>query len=128
MLLSQAFAAALPADREGDIVNLNDVHALRPRAEYFAYTQSKAALHDLTRQPGAWPGAALRVNEIALGAVLPPASPPESYGARRPRRAAAAPLPDARRRGRRAAVPAGVPGGDGRQTILVDGGEHLSVN
>ena len=79
LLLSQAFAAALPADREGDIVNLNDIHALRPRADYFAYTQSKAALHDLTRNLALALAPRVRVNEIALGAVLPPASPPESY-------------------------------------------------
>jgi len=55
LLLARAFADALPADRAGDIVNLNDVHALRPRGGYFAYTHSKAALHALTRNLAAQP-------------------------------------------------------------------------
>ncbi len=79
LLLSHAFVEALPDAGSGDIVNINDIHALRPRPDYFAYTHSKAALHALTGNLAAALAPAVRVNEIALGAVLPPAAPPEGY-------------------------------------------------
>lgn len=79
LLLSRAFAAALSDGMAGDIVNINDIHALSPRPDYFAYTHSKAALHALTANLAAALAPAIRVNEIALGAVLPPAAPPEGY-------------------------------------------------
>jgi len=79
LLLSRAFVAALPAEREGDIINLNDIHVMSPRADYFAYTHSKASLHVLTGNLAAALAPRIRVNEIALGAVLPPAVPPEGY-------------------------------------------------
>jgi NAD(P)-dependent dehydrogenase (short-subunit alcohol dehydrogenase family) len=79
MLLSQAFAGGLPEGVEGDIINLNDIRSLEPRPQYFAYTQSKAALHALTGNLAAALAPRIRVNEIALGAVLPPASPPDAY-------------------------------------------------
>jgi NAD(P)-dependent dehydrogenase (short-subunit alcohol dehydrogenase family) len=71
-LLSRAFALALPADRRGDIVNLNDWRALRPGADHFAYTVSKVGLHGLTRSMAVALAPRIKVNEIALGAVLPP--------------------------------------------------------
>jgi len=80
LLLARDFADALPDGRAGDIVNLNDIHALRPRGDYFAYTHSKAALHALTRNLAVALAPRVRVNEIALGAVLPPAAPPDGYG------------------------------------------------
>ena len=71
-LLARAFASALPAERRGDIVNLNDWRALRPGADHFAYTVSKVGLHGLTRSLAVALAPRIRVNEIALGAVLPP--------------------------------------------------------
>ena len=79
LLLSQAFAAALPTDGAGDIINITDIHALRPRPDYFAYTHSKAALHALTANLAAALAPRIRVNEIAPGAVMPPSAPPEGY-------------------------------------------------
>lgn len=78
-LLAQAFARALPADRRGDIVNLNDWRALRPGADHFAYTVSKAGLHGLTQSLAVALAPRIKVNEIALGAVLPPERAPEAY-------------------------------------------------
>jgi len=78
-LLARAFARALPPDRGGDIVNLNDWRALRPGADHFAYTVSKAGLHGLTRSLAVALAPRVRVNEIALGAVLPPEKATEAY-------------------------------------------------
>ena len=78
-LLSQAFAHQLPNDREGDIVNLNDIRGLRPGTDHFAYTISKVGLHGLTLGLAQAFAPRIRVNELALGAVLPPERAPDSY-------------------------------------------------
>ena len=49
VLLSQAFAAALPADRQGLIVNIIDQRVLRPTPQFFSYAVSKAALWSATQ-------------------------------------------------------------------------------
>ena len=78
-LLSQALAAGLPAETPGDIINLNDYRALRPGSDHFAYTISKVGLHGLTRSLALSLAPRIRVNEVALGAILPPEGAPESY-------------------------------------------------
>jgi pteridine reductase len=70
-LLSQAFARAL-ADKPGSIVNLLDWRALRPEDDHFAYNISKAALSALTRGLAVALAPRIRVNGLALGAILPP--------------------------------------------------------
>jgi len=71
-LLSQAFAEQLPQDHEGRIVNILDWRALRPRADHFPYTVSKAALAAMTKSLAAALAPRITVNGLALGAVLPP--------------------------------------------------------
>lgn len=78
-LLSRAFAAQLAPDGPADIINLNDHRALRPGADHFAYTISKVGLHGLTRSLALALAPRIRVNELALGAVLPPVGTPEEY-------------------------------------------------
>jgi len=80
-LLGQAMARQADADFEqgADIINLNDARALQPGATHFAYTNSKAALHGLTRSMALALAPAIRVNELALGSVLPPETAPENY-------------------------------------------------
>jgi pteridine reductase len=70
-LLSQAFARHR-AGRPGAIVNLLDWRALRPGADHFAYTISKAALAALTQSIAQALAPPIRVNGLALGAILPP--------------------------------------------------------
>jgi len=70
-LLSQAFARQL-GDNQGAIVNLLDWRALRPGADHFPYTISKAGLAALTRSLAVALAPNVRVNGLALGAVLPP--------------------------------------------------------
>jgi NAD(P)-dependent dehydrogenase (short-subunit alcohol dehydrogenase family) len=71
-LLAQAFAGQLPDGVEGNIINLNDFRALKPGPDHFAYTISKVGLNGLTRSLAQALAPRIRVNELALGAVLAP--------------------------------------------------------
>jgi len=73
-LLSQAFAKQIPDHSEGRIVNILDWRALRPGADHFPYTVSKAALAALTQSLAVALAPHITVNGLALGAVLPPAN------------------------------------------------------
>ena len=69
-LLSRAFARqAQPGAR---IVNILDWRALRPGADHFPYTVSKAALAAMTKSLAIALSPQITVNGIALGAILPP--------------------------------------------------------
>lgn len=71
-LLSQCFAEAIPAQTEGRIVNILDWRVLRPGADHFPYTISKAGLAALTRSLAIALAPNIIVNGLALGAILPP--------------------------------------------------------
>lgn len=89
-LLSQAFAkhiiaqAAVPGGEDatwsvaGRIVNILDWRALRPGADHFPYTVTKAALAAMTKSLAAALAPRLIVNGLALGAILPPAGNPSA--------------------------------------------------
>jgi NAD(P)-dependent dehydrogenase (short-subunit alcohol dehydrogenase family) len=70
-LLSQAFARQ--ASEGARIVNILDWRALRPGADHFPYTISKAALAALTKSLAVALAPNVIVNGLALGAILPPA-------------------------------------------------------
>ncbi len=72
-LLSQAFAKHV---KEGRIVNILDWRALRPGADHFPYTVSKAALAAMTKSLAVALAPRITVNGLALGAILPPAGNP----------------------------------------------------
>jgi pteridine reductase len=69
-LLSQAFARQAPEG--GRIVNIVDWRALRPAADHFPYTISKAALASMTHSLAVALAPRIIVNGLALGAILPP--------------------------------------------------------
>jgi pteridine reductase len=69
-LLSQAFARRAPEG--GRIVNILDWRALRPGADHFPYTISKAALAAMTQSLAVALAPKIIVNGLALGAILPP--------------------------------------------------------
>jgi len=71
LLLSQAFARQ--AQDGGRIVNILDWRALRPGADHFPYTISKASLAAMTKSLAVALAPAIPVNGLALGAILPPA-------------------------------------------------------
>lgn len=70
-LLSQAFWRAA-GQRPGHIINILDWRALRPAGDHLPYTISKVALAGLTRALALSMAPHIRVNGIALGAILPP--------------------------------------------------------
>jgi NAD(P)-dependent dehydrogenase (short-subunit alcohol dehydrogenase family) len=71
VLLSQAFAAALPADRDGLIVNIIDQRVLRATPQFFSYAVSKAGLWAATQMLAQGLAPRIRVNAIAPGPTLP---------------------------------------------------------
>jgi pteridine reductase len=71
LFLSQAAAPALRATR-GLILNIVDIHALRPLRHYTTYCAAKAGLHMLTRSLAKELGPEVRVNGISPGPVLWP--------------------------------------------------------
>ena len=71
MFLSQAAAPALKKSG-GLILNLVDIHALRPLRHHTLYCAAKAGLHMLTRSLAKELGPEVRVNGISPGPVLWP--------------------------------------------------------
>ena len=71
LFLSQAAAPSLRAQR-GLIINMIDIHALRPLKEHPVYSAAKAGLAMLTRALARELGPEIRVNGIAPGPVLWP--------------------------------------------------------
>lgn len=69
--LSQSLARLLNGS-PGRIINLLDWRSLRPGADHFPYTISKAGLAALTKSLAAALSPSIQVNGLALGAVLPP--------------------------------------------------------
>jgi pteridine reductase len=69
-LLSQAFARQ--AQESARIVNILDWRALRPGADHFPYTISKASLAAMTKSLAAALAPRILVNGLAFGAILPP--------------------------------------------------------
>ncbi len=123
-LLARGLARQLPRAAVGDVVNLNDDRALRPPADHFAYSISKYGLHGLTRSLALALAPRVRVNELALGAVLPPERPDGQY-----RHVPKNELPLERFGGPADVAHAllfllGSPGVTG-QTIMLNGGRHL---
>lgn len=71
LVLSQAFAAALPADSGGVIVNLLDERVWSLTPYFLSYTVSKAGLWTLTRTLALALAPRIRVNGIGPGPALP---------------------------------------------------------
>lgn len=74
--LSQAAAPALRRSR-GSIINIVDIHALRPLRDHTVYCTAKAGLHMLTRSLAKELGPGIRVNGIAPGPILWPTGQPQ---------------------------------------------------
>jgi NAD(P)-dependent dehydrogenase (short-subunit alcohol dehydrogenase family) len=74
--LAQAFAAALPADQRGVIVNFLDFKLTQPYGDHLSYTLSKYALAGATEILARALAPRIRVNAVAPGYALP--SPEQS--------------------------------------------------
>jgi pteridine reductase len=72
LFLSQAAAPALQA-RDGLIINIADIHGMRPLRRYPVYSVAKAGLIMLTKSLARELGPRVRVNAVAPGPVMWPA-------------------------------------------------------
>lgn len=68
--LARDFAAQLPADVQGNIVNIIDERVLHLTPNYFSYTLSKAALWTMTQTMAQSLAPRVRVNAIGPGPTL----------------------------------------------------------
>ena len=71
LILAQAFARRLPAERSGLIVNILDQRVLAPSPHFFSYSLSKSALWTATRMLAQELAPRIRVNGIGPGPTLP---------------------------------------------------------
>ncbi len=124
IVLAEAFAAALPEDRQGLVVNIVDQRVLRPNPQFFSYSLAKAGLWWATQTLAQALAPRVRVNAIGPGPTLPSAHQApgefeaEAAGVLLQRRA----TPDEVAAALRYLIDA--PSVTG-QMIAVDGGQHL---
>ena len=71
LVLAQAFARRLPADRMGLIVNILDQRVFAPTPHFFSYSLSKSALWAATRMLAQDLAPRIRVNGVGPGPTLP---------------------------------------------------------
>jgi NAD(P)-dependent dehydrogenase (short-subunit alcohol dehydrogenase family) len=124
-LLSQAFAGQVPPGITGNIINLNDFRVTKPGSDHFAYTISKVGLHGLTRSLALALAPGIRVNELALGAVLAPEEAPTDYEHTLREQIPSRKFPSLDEVSNAMVFLLGNDGVTG-QTIFVDGGRHLT--
>lgn len=71
VVLMQTFAAALPQDADGVIVNILDQRVRNPTEDFLSYTLTKNALWGLTRSLALDLAPRIRVNGVGPGPILP---------------------------------------------------------
>jgi NAD(P)-dependent dehydrogenase (short-subunit alcohol dehydrogenase family) len=71
VFLIAAFAQALPADRQGAVVNIIDQRVLKLTPEYLSYTLTKSAMWTATRTLAQALAPRIRVNAIGPGPTYP---------------------------------------------------------
>lgn len=75
-ILLRAFARNV---KEGSIINILDTHIVQNKTAHAAYLLSKKSLAELTKMSAIEFAPAIRVNGVAPGLILPPASYDEAY-------------------------------------------------
>ncbi len=78
-LLIQELARRLPNDAEAVVVSVTDWRTTRPYRDHFSYTLAKGALDTLTLAAAEALAPRIRVNAVALGAILPPPGEGSDY-------------------------------------------------
>lgn len=122
--LARDFAAQLPADAKGNIINIIDERVLDLSPAFFSYTLSKAVLWTMTRTLAQSLAPRIRVNAVGPGPTVPPPHvSPEAHARRLTelplgRSADAEGIAD----GVAAILPLDAMTG---QMIVLDGGEHI---
>ncbi|RME42999.1 MAG: SDR family oxidoreductase [Chloroflexi bacterium] len=79
VFLTQAFARRIRGRLPGAVINITDWRTARPYPDHFSYSVAKGALDAFTRAAAIALAPHIRVNAIALGAMLPPPDKDESY-------------------------------------------------
>lgn len=79
VFLTQAFVAVLPDATEGCVVNVTDWRVARPYPDHVSYTVAKGALDTFTTTAANALAPRIRVNGVALGAMLPPPGKDSAY-------------------------------------------------
>ena len=78
-LLSQAFAAQVPSDGQGKIINVLDARLRRPAPDHFVYRLTKGGMWSMTEMLAHELAPRITVNAVALGAILPPPGADVTY-------------------------------------------------
>lgn len=123
-VLMQDFAARLPADAEGAVINMLDERVWSLTPHFVSYTVSKAALWTLTQTMALALAPRIRVNGIGPGPALPS---PRQSAAQFARQCASTPLGRGTSPAEIAAAVLAIlslPSMTG-QMIALDGGQHL---
>lgn len=71
VFLTQSFASALSADRQGNVINVLDERVWKLAPTHFSYTLSKSALWTATRTLAQSYAPRIRVNAVGPGPTLP---------------------------------------------------------
>jgi NAD(P)-dependent dehydrogenase (short-subunit alcohol dehydrogenase family) len=79
LMLIQAFAAQVPEDLGGAVVNITDVKTMRPYSKHLSYVLAKGGIDTLTRAAALALAPKIRVNAVALGVILPPSDEDDDY-------------------------------------------------
>lgn len=124
-LLADEWAARLPADTGGQVINVIDQRVLRPTPKFFSYTLAKSALWTATRTMAQALAPRIRVNALGPGPSFRNVRQSDDDFARQ---TAAVPLrrgPEPEEFGRAVRFLAETPSVTG-QMICLDGGQHLA--
>ena len=78
-LLSRGFAAQVPEDGQGKIINITDSRVRRPGTDHFVYRLTKSGLWQMTEMLALELAPRISVNGVALGAILPPPGKDSDY-------------------------------------------------
>jgi glucose 1-dehydrogenase len=78
-LLSQAFAAQIPDDGMGKIINVIDARVRQIQTDHFVYRLTKGGLWTMTEMLARELAPRITVNAVALGAILPPPDEDRAY-------------------------------------------------
>ena len=123
-VLTQAFARALPASLEGNVINLVDQRVWSLTPHFVSYTVSKAGLWALTQSMALALAPRIRVNAVGPGPALPsPRQTPEQFA----RQCAGTPLgrgTSPEEVGQAVLAILALPSMTG-QMLALDGGQHL---
>ena len=79
LFLTQAFVRALPEEMRGVVINITDWRTAKPYHNRFSYSVAKGGLDTFTLAAANALAPRIRVNGIALGAMLPPPDGDEDY-------------------------------------------------